>query len=64
MKTHRNSPYHICYEVENIEEAIIELEEQGYCIINGLLPAPAIKDKRVCFLLSAKVGMVELVEKG
>lgn len=63
MKTHRNSPYHICYEVDNIDKASKEYREKGFVKMDDPTPAPAFDGKKVCFLLSAKVGMIELLER-
>lgn len=55
-------PYHICYEVDNMEDAL------EYCRLKGLLvtqkpaPAPAIGGRRVAFLFSRDTGVIELVE--
>lgn len=57
------SPYHICYETENLEEAISELKKQKFIIVSKPSPAVAFGGKRVCFLFSKTVGLVELVEK-
>lgn len=58
-----NSPYHICYECDALEEKINELcEERGYILLHAPAEAPAISGKRVAFLYQANVGMIELVE--
>ena len=56
------SPYHICYECENIEKAAKKLQEQSFLLMRPPSPAPAIANHRVAFLYSTSVGMVELVE--
>lgn len=63
MKTHRNSPYHICYEVDDIEKMAEEFRNKGFITMDEPTAAPAFSGKRVCFLLSSKIGMIELVEK-
>lgn len=63
-KKYKNSPYHICYEVENIEYSIEELLNTGKWIqIQELEIAPAFNNKRVCFFMNPNIGMIELVEK-
>ena len=57
-----NSPYHICYETEDIERAVEELSGSGYVVVNPPKVAPAIDGRRVAFLMSASVGLIELVE--
>ena len=62
IKSHRNSPYHICYRVHNISDTKTHLEESGFIAIDEPAPAPALNNKLVCFLMSARMGMIELVE--
>lgn len=62
MKKYKNSPYHICYESDDFEEAMCYLEENGFRRFDEPCPAPALGDRRVCFLLSAAAGMIELLE--
>lgn len=57
------SPYHICYEAENLEESITELKKQKFLMVSKPSPAVAFGGKRVCFLFSKSVGLVEIVEK-
>lgn len=57
------TPYHICYETENLEESIQELKKQKFLIVSKPSPAVVFGGKRVCFLFSKAVGLVELVEK-
>ncbi len=58
-----NSPYHICYEVNNLEEAIVELGKSRFVIWEEPHEAPAIDGNRVAFLVNSQIGMIELVEK-
>ena len=61
----RNSigtPYHICYEVENIERSIEELQTQRFVVTQEPHEAVAIDGKRVCFLIHGQMGIIELVE--
>ncbi|RDU22110.1 hypothetical protein DWV06_16405 [Anaerosacchariphilus polymeriproducens] len=57
-----NTPYHICYEVEKIEEAIDSLKKQKYVLLQKPKEAVAIEGKRVAFLYEKNIGMIELVE--
>ena len=58
-----NSPYHICYEVENLESAIEDLQEQRFVVTQEPHEAVAIDGKRVCFLIHGQMGIIELVEQ-
>lgn len=57
-----NTPYHICYEVENMEEAIAKLKKQKFALIQKPKEAIAIDRKKVAFLYEKNIGMIELVE--
>ena len=56
------SPYHCCYVVHNIEEAVSELKRQRYIMVSKPAEAVAFCGSRVCFLFNKNVGLVELVE--
>ncbi|MGN0739651.1 MAG: VOC family protein [Treponema sp.] len=56
------SPYHICYEVSDLEETVLELKKQKFLIVSKPAPAVAFGGSRVCFLFSKNVGLIELVE--
>ena len=56
------TPYHCCYVVENIEEAVTELKKQRYVMVSKPAEAVAFKGSRVCFLFNKNVGLIELVE--
>ncbi|MBR3288612.1 MAG: VOC family protein [Lachnospiraceae bacterium] len=59
----RNGPYHICYKVDNIEESIKKLVENGYILVKEKEAAIAYENKNVCFLYKDAMGLIELVEK-
>ncbi|HAM16454.1 MAG TPA: lactoylglutathione lyase [Eggerthellaceae bacterium] len=57
------TPYHICYEVEDLEAAISELQSiRGWMLTKPPAPAPAIEGRRVAFMYQKDVGTFELVE--
>ena len=58
-----NAPYHLCYEAENFEKELAELEGNGYIRIDEPTPAPAIGGRRVVFLMHPAAGMLELLEE-
>lgn len=62
LKNYKNTPYHFCYEVSDIEETIADLEGDGYMVIQQPQEAPCIDGHNVAFLLSANMGIIELVE--
>jgi len=58
-----NSPYHICYEVADLDTAIRELQAQRFVVTQEPHEAVAIDGKRVCFLIHGQIGIIELVEE-
>lgn len=64
LNTMRNvsHPYHICYEVCNLENTIDILKSRSYTLIEKPKPAIAFNDRRVAFLLNRDAGLIELVE--
>ena len=63
LSRYKNTPYHFCYEVDNLEEATKELEEKGYTIFQEAKKAPCIKNGRVVFMINTAAGIVELLER-
>ena len=62
MKKMGNTPYHICYETEDMDAQIAALLAEHYVICSEMHEAIAIAGKRVCFLIHPFIGMIELVE--
>ena len=61
----RNSPYHVCFEVPDIDKAVTGLREKGFLLFKAKSKAVAISDSaQVAFLMSAGTGMIELVQIG
>lgn len=58
-----NSPYHVCYEVEDLDREVESLREAHYVVNSEPAPAPACGGARVAFLVHPYLGMVELLEK-
>lgn len=56
------TPYHTCYIVENIENAVVELRKMKYVVVVKPVEAPAITNCKVCFLFNKNIGLIELVE--
>lgn len=61
-KKYKNSPYHICYETPDLSKTLSLLTAGGYTAIDTPTPAPALEDRRVVFLMSPFLGMIELLE--
>ena len=57
------SPYHICYESDDLQTDTEALEQKGYLRITDPAPAPAIEGNNVVFLVNPEIGLIEIVEK-
>lgn len=56
------APYHICYKVDNIEEACNTLKKEGFFPISKIEKASAMGENcKVIFLYSQTIGLIELV---
>ncbi|MBQ0111269.1 MAG: VOC family protein [Oscillospiraceae bacterium] len=65
LKQYKNTPYHLCYSVFDIEESIAALKAQGFMQFMATEKAPAIgENARVVFMMHPSVGIIELVEEG
>ncbi len=64
IKRQGEGPYHICYQVPNIDDAIIEMKKTGWMILKRPAKAMAFDNARVVFLFRRGAGMIELVEIG
>ena len=62
IKTHKNSPYHICYESFNIDDDMKFLKRNKYIKITALETAIAFDNKKVVFFLHPYLGMIEVVD--
>ena len=58
-----NAPYHVCYEVTDLDAEIERLRDARYVVSSEPAPAPACGGARVAFLVHPYLGMVELLEK-
>ncbi len=63
LKKRGPMPYHICYEVDNIEAHSHMLRERGYVPMGESMPAPAIRGVPAAFFFHSKLGIVELIAK-
>lgn len=57
------TPYHICYKSRQIEADIEELQKNRFKVTIPLAPAVALSGKRVVFMYSLSVGLIEIVEE-
>lgn len=63
IKQYRNTPYHICYISKNFDQDVESLCSNGYVQMGEPCLAPAINNKRVVFLMSPAIGIIEVSEE-
>ena len=54
--------YHICYEVDQLEETIATLRAKGYLLLHKPTPATAFDKRRIAWLYNRNIGLIELLE--
>jgi len=54
--------YHTCYEVEDLEKAIDDLEQAGAMLVLPPTKAVALENRKVSFLLIKSGDLIELLE--
>ena len=55
-------PYHLCFEVDDLQETIDHMSEAGYRPLDEPYPSPAFENRRFVFLYHRECGLVEVVE--
>jgi len=63
VKNSGTTPYHTCYEVEDILKSIEELEELNFRPLMEPLKSQTMEDGLFCYLFSSEVGLVELYQR-
>ena len=56
------TPYHTCYAVDSLTDAVSTLRSSGYRPVTRAIPAVAFGERLVQFLHHPDSGLVELVE--
>lgn len=56
------SPYHVCYEVEDMQEAVRALRRKRYVPLFKPVPAVALGNRLICYLYNSEVGLIELLQ--
>ena len=56
------APYHVCYECDDIEAEIERLRKKRFKVIAPPASAVAFGGRRVAFVYSLSIGLIEFVE--
>lgn len=57
------SPYHVCYEVNDIEQAVEDLYDEDFKPLFLPVKSVAMDNRKICYLHHLEIGFIELVEK-
>ena len=63
LKTQGVAPYHICYVVEDIMQAVEDLYEEGFKPLFLPVESVAMENRKICYLYHISIGYIELVSK-
>lgn len=55
------STYHVCYDVDDIDEAVEDLFDEGFKPLFEPVPSVAMNGHKICYLFHLHVGLIELV---
>lgn len=56
------TPYHICYQSDELDSDVEELEKQGFKVVIKPRAAIAFGGRRVVFMMNIGLGLMEIVE--
>ncbi len=56
------TPYHICYQSDDIDAEIESLKQQGFRVVVAPAEAVAFRKNRVVFMMDLGIGLMEIVE--
>lgn len=57
------SPYHLCYVVHDIDQAMESLYEEGFIPLFMPVESVAMQGRKICYLCNLEVGTIEIVEE-
>jgi methylmalonyl-CoA/ethylmalonyl-CoA epimerase len=63
VKNSGTTPYHTCYQVENLQASLDELEELNFRVLFEPLKSEAMDKGLFCYLFSAEIGLIELYQR-
>lgn len=55
--------YHLCFQVEDIRKCLAYAEKNGFKLIAPPVSAKAFDGRKIAWLISAKYGLIELLQK-
>lgn len=56
------TPYHLCYEVDDVEQEYEDLISKNWTPLFKPIPAPAFDNRKICYFWNSEIGFIELVD--
>ncbi len=63
LRTQGVAPYHICYVVDDVMQAVEDLYEEGFKPLFMPVPSVAMNNREICYLYHIDIGYIEIVER-
>jgi methylmalonyl-CoA/ethylmalonyl-CoA epimerase len=57
------TPYHTCYEVDDIQKSLEELEDLNFRLLFEPIESETMDNGLFCYLFSPEIGLVELYQR-
>lgn len=57
------TPYHICFEVDDVEKEYQYLTGNDWLALFKPVAAPAFDNRKICYFWKREIGLIELVNK-
>lgn len=57
------TPYHICFEVDDVEKEYQYLTDNDWLALFKPVAAPAFGNRKICYFWKREIGLIELVNK-
>ena len=57
------TPYHTCYEVEDVDSEYEQLIQEDWTALFKPVAAPAFCNRKICYFWNSEIGFIELVNK-
>jgi len=63
LKKHRGGLHHVCYEIDDLESGLSEAKTAGLVMASPPTPAVAFEGRRIAWVCSKKLLLMELLER-
>ena len=63
LNKHGVTPYHTCYEVDDVDSKYEQLIQEDWTALFKPVAAPAFGNRKICYFWNSEIGFIELVNK-